>query len=216
MSTKTPPQISTAYKKLRLLITVLLLALLCWQWGSAFAITLKAELAQVLIERAWQQKLADPNAVAAPWPWADTQPVARLQWLDDKGKVRQDLYVLSGAHGSALAFGPGLMDGTPANSKLVGGHRDTHFAFMQRVQKGDQLRWQNAEGHWQTYIVRERRIADSRRDPLLLDSASNQLWLVTCYPFNALQANGPLRYVVRAESVPEYVMGESQRVGARI
>ncbi len=199
----------TRFNRIRLLLTVLLLALLCWQWGQAFAIAAKAELAQVLIERAWQQTLAAPDTPAAPWPWADTRPVARLQWLDQSGKVKRDLYVLSGAHGSALAFGPGLMDGL-GQARLVGGHRDTHFAFMQHLQKGDRLRWQHSDGQWQTYVVSERRIADSRHDPLLVENSRDSLWLVTCYPFNGLEAGGPLRYVVRADSVPEYVLAQSR------
>lgn len=213
MPTKAKAQSLVSYTQLRLIISALLVALIAWQWGNALTITLKAELAQVLIERAWAQKLQEPEASAAPWPWADTQPVARLQWLDQHSKIGADLYVLAGAHGSALAFGPGLMDGfAHSSAKLVGGHRDTHFAFMQHVQKGDQLRWQDDHGRWHTYIVSEQRIANADTDPLWLDGNSKSLWLVTCYPFNALQANGPLRYVVRADSVPEYVANYSARI----
>ncbi len=55
-----------------------------------------------------QQTLAQPSAAAShkPWPWADTWPVARLQWITESEiakvlEVQSDYYVLSGAHGSA-------------------------------------------------------------------------------------------------------------------
>jgi len=60
----------------------------------------KAEVAQVLIKRAWINGAPD----ARPWPWADTQTVARLQ-------IKQhniDALVLGGGNDHALAFGPGL------------------------------------------------------------------------------------------------------------
>ena len=39
-------------------------------------------------------------------------------------------------------------------------------------------------------------VVDSTLDDLALDTGSGQVLLVTCYPFNALNAGGPLRYVV--------------------
>lgn len=187
----------------RLILSALLLLVLLWQWGSAFAIEAKAQLAQVLIERAWQQKLAAPTLAVAPWPWADTQPVGRLQLLDAAGNVRQDLYVLAGGHGEALAFGPGLMPtGIQGNNgaRVIGGHRDTHFAFLRELQGGETLRWQSPDGRWRRYVVRQRSIANAEQDDLWLNPNTDSLWLITCYPFDAVRAGGPLRYVVRADS----------------
>ena len=186
----------------RLLVSALLLMVLSWQWGSAFGIELKAQLAQVLIERAWQQKLAAPELPAAPWPWADTQPVARLQWLDAQGRVLKDLYVLSGGHGQALAFGPGLVDGSQMQgARVVGGHRDTHFEFLRNTERGDRLRWQDTNGRWRTYRITRQSIADASRNSLWVEPAQDSLWLVTCYPFDAVVPRGSLRYVVRADRV---------------
>lgn len=181
-------------------LSAALLGLIVWQWGSALTIEAKAGLAQLLIERAWAQKLAQPELDAAPWPWADTQPVGRLQWLDEAGRVQKDLYVLAGAHGEALAFGPGLMD-AGAGVRVIGGHRDTHFAFLRRLEKGDRLRWQGVDGRWQTYRISERSVADARHETLRVDPSADALWLVTCYPFDAVRAGGPLRYVVRADGL---------------
>ena len=46
-----------------------------------------------------------------------------------------------------------------------------------------------------------RRLIDSRRGSLLLDTDQAFLSLVTCYPFDAREAGGPLRYVVTARKV---------------
>jgi hypothetical protein len=43
-----------------------------------------------------------------PWPWADTWPIARLS----APRHGVDLFVLAGATGRTLAFGPGHVDGT--------------------------------------------------------------------------------------------------------
>jgi len=55
----------------------LLLAVAAWHGGRAAWIEAKAQLAQVLVRRAWQRTLAGAGD-ARPWPWADTRPVARL------------------------------------------------------------------------------------------------------------------------------------------
>lgn len=186
----------------RLLLSLLLALIVAWHWGSALGIEFKARLAQVLIEQAWRKQLEAPDLSTRPWPWADTHPVGRLQWLDGAHKVKQDLYVLAGADGSSLAFGPGQMNGLgETTAKVVAGHRDTHFAFLEHLQRGDQLRWQGRDGVWRSYAVHQLRIADSGKEELWVDTQAETLWLVTCYPFNALQAGGPLRYLVQAEAV---------------
>jgi len=49
-----------------------------------------------------------------------------------------------------------------------------------------------------TYQVVGVDIVDSRKGSLVLDTNVAMLSLVTCYPFDALEAGGPLRYVVTA------------------
>jgi sortase A len=46
--------------------------------------------------------------------------------------------------------------------------------------------------------VTNAKVMDSTREPLLIDPSSDSLTLVTCYPFDALVAGGPERYVVTA------------------
>ena len=40
---------------------------------------------------------------------------------------------------------------------------------------------------------------DSRRDVIPIEGDREELILVTCFPFDAIKAGGPLRYVVWAE-----------------
>ncbi len=175
--------------------------LLCfgfWQLGQGAYIPAKAWLAQELMQRAWR-KISITDLPQAPWPWADTVPVAKLSAKG--GGI--ELIVLAGSSGRTLAFGPGHMSasalpGDTGNS-VIAGHRDTHFQFLQHVAMGESLLIERPEG--QTYLFRVTGIdvVDSRRGSLILDTDRSTLSLVTCYPFDAEDPGGPLRYVVTAE-----------------
>lgn len=162
------------------------------QLGAAAWIQLKAELAQRLIAVAWEEP-----GLEKPWPWADTWPIARLQV---PGRD-VDLYVLAGDRGNALAFGPGhqgesAMPGSDGVT-IIGGHRDTHFAFLEYIEPGDTLVLTDKARTARRYQVTQTRIADIRRGPL--QAAGEGLILVTCFPFEALAPGGPLRYLVVAQ-----------------
>lgn len=177
-------------------------AVLClgfWQLGQGAYIPAKAWLAQELMQRAWQ-RAADGQREPAPWPWADTWPVARLATRN--GEV--DLIILAGGSGRTLAFGPGhlaasAMPGDTGNS-VIAGHRDTHFRFLELLQAGDALVVERASGATYSYEVTSTDIVDSRYDSLDLDTDDRVLSLVTCYPFDAVEPGGPLRYVVTARA----------------
>ena len=161
----------------------------------------KAWLAQLLLDDAWAQRLdgADRHA-ARPWPWADTAPVARLV----VPRLGIERIILSGASGRTLAFGPAHLDGTtrpgaPGNS-VISGHRDTHFAFLQRLEAGDKLHLQGLDGAWRRYRVIGHEVLDARHARLDPAAGRHVLTLVTCYPFDAVEPGGPLRYAVFAEA----------------
>lgn len=182
---------------LRAALTAALLTCL-WQFGQAGYIHAKAWLAQILIGHAWEQTQAGAAQVR-PWPWADTWPVARLR-APAQGV---DLYVLAGADGRSIAFGPGHVYGTalpgePGNS-VLGAHRDTHFAFLQWLKDGSVLEVETPNRRVLRYIVAHREVVDQHDlRPLAQPAAGRELTLVTCWPFDALRAGGPLRYVVTA------------------
>jgi sortase A len=169
-----------------------------WQLGQGLTIHAKARLAQYLIADAWHKTLAGQRAVK-PWPWADTWPVARLQVSGEA------LYVLAGADGRAIAFGPGHVHGTPLpgtpGNSVIGGHRDTHFALLRDLKPDDAIRVQRADGTWQSYRVSETRVVDKRDVQVARNHGATRLTLVTCWPFDAVRAGGPQRYVVSALAV---------------
>lgn len=184
-------------RKLRVWIVSALLALGFWQFGQGAYIPAKAWLAQELMQRAWIRSGAGEER-ATPWPWADTWPVARLTATERN----IDLIVLAGGSGRTLAFGPGhlsasALPGEVGNS-IIAGHRDTHFQFLRKVEVGEVLGMETALGQQYLYKVVGVDIVDSRGGSLVLDTDAAMMSLVTCYPFDALEAGGPLRYVVTA------------------
>ena len=176
------------------------LAVVAWHGGQAVWIEAKAHLAQALVRRAWRETLAGARDTR-PWPGADTRPVARLL-VPGQGV---ETFVLAGASGRTLAFGPGHLDGTPRpgerGNAVISGHRDTHFAFLRRLGKGDEIVLETPEGLQRRYVVASTRVVDRRDLWITADAGDTRLTLVTCYPFDAIRPGGPLRYVVVAQSV---------------
>ncbi|MEX2248583.1 MAG: class GN sortase [Parvibaculum sp.] len=166
-----------------------------WQIGQGLYIKAKAEVAQVLLERAWQETMTDGQSHKA-WPWADAWPVARLE-VPTLGKNQ---IVLSNASGEALAFGPGHMLGSPLpgaqGMSVIAGHRDSHFSFLRDLENDDVVTLTTSDGLTRRYVVGSTEIVNSAHtqiDP----GAEIGIALVTCYPFDARE-RGPLRYIVFA------------------
>jgi sortase A len=197
VSGSSSPRVSRRGTPLARLAFVLALLVGGWHLGQAAYIAAKAELAQVLIGKAWQRTLAGEQAVK-PWPWADTWPVARLEVPDRD----VNLFVLAGANGRTIAFGPGHVFGTAnpgeAGNSAIGGHRDTHLRFLKDVQIGERLVIERPDGRRVTYRVSDARVVDKSAVEVLGQSGPDRLTLITCWPFDALRAGGPERYVVEA------------------
>ena len=110
--------------------------------------------------------------------------------------IRQ--FVLEGHSGRNLAFGPVFLDGSlNGRDRVISGHRDTHFRFLETLRVGDLVRLETRHAaRW--FEVSETEVVDSRRQNLLIEPGLERLSLVTCYPFDSPTAGGPLRYVVTA------------------
>jgi sortase A len=179
-------------------ITLLALAGAASFGGGAY-LHAKAQLAQWLLHAAWSET-RETGASVKPWPWADTHPVARLVAPAHDA----DVLVLAGASGRTLAFGPGHLDGSAlpgdAGNAVITAHRDTHFRFLRTVAPGDELVVERADGASRHFRIRGAYVADYRDLRLPRDTSVPTLTLVTCYPFDAINPGGPLRYVVVAEA----------------
>lgn len=178
------------------LLAALLLA--CGFALQAGAIHAKAGLAQLLLARAFDASQHDGRD-HAPWPWADTVPVARLA-VPAHG-IEQ--IVLAGDDGRTLAFGPGWAQASAAPGQhggtVISGHRDTHFSFLQRLAIGDAIQLENRFGG-AAYQVISTQVVDTRHHRLDVTAGDQDtLWLVTCWPFDAVTAGGPMRYLVQAQ-----------------
>jgi sortase A len=187
-------------KVVRLLVAVTLLAGLSLTSRAAY-LHAKAELAGVLIRRAWKETMLT-GETRPPWPWADTHPVARLRIP----RLRYDEIVLEGATPRTLAFGParllsGAVFGEPGNLELAG-HRDTWFKPLEGIELGDtiDLEWYDPRGgslRSRSYAVNTTRVVAPEDVSLLAPTSDDVLTLITCYPFGR-SPRSPLRYIIRA------------------
>ena len=168
-------------------------------FGQGAYIHAKAVVAQVLLEQAFTESIANGRATK-PWSWADTWPVARIEVK----RLHASAIVLAGSSGQALAFGPGHVELTPDAGErgvaVYSAHRDTHFSFLRDVAIGDEIAITRRDGHVFRYradgasVVR---FDASGIDPLI---AGYELVLSTCWPFDAVMP-GPERYLLHATMI---------------
>jgi sortase A len=187
-------------KALRVFCVLLLIPGVCFT-ARALYMHAKAELASVLVRRAWEQSVRTGES-RAPWPWADTHPVARLRI----SRLGYDEIVLEGATPRTLAFGParlfsGAALGEPGNL-LLAGHRTSWFRPLENIAPGDRIAidWFDPRGgglHAKNYVVDLVRVVDPQDVTLLAPTSEDALTLVTCYPFG-YGPRSPLRFIVRA------------------
>jgi sortase A len=187
-------------KALRVFCVLLLIPGVCLTVRALY-IHAKSELAGVLIRRAWNQSVRTGES-RAPWPWADTHPVARLRI----SRLGYDEIVLEGATPRTLAFGParlfsGAALGEPGNL-LLAGHRTSWFRPLENIAPGDRIEvdWFDSHGgglHEKNYAVDMIRVVDPQDVTLLAPTSDDALTLVTCYPFG-YGPHSPLRFIVRA------------------
>ncbi|NRP96186.1 Sortase family protein [Marinobacterium sp. xm-g-59] len=162
---------------------------------DALWIPAKAQVAQLLLDAAWEvtQLTGEPQQ---PWPWADHYPVARFS----APAFDVDHIVLAGDSGSVLAFAPGEnleAKSVEGGARIISAHRDTHFRFLKHISLGDELVLEDEQGV-QHFKVVNTDVVDSKTSRIKPATNPNGLFLVTCYPFDALSANGDERFVVTA------------------
>jgi sortase A len=191
-------------KALRAFAALVLIAGICLTCRALY-LHAKAELAGILIRRAWKQSL-ESGQPHAPWPWADTHPIARLQIP----RLGYDEMVLEGASPRNLAFGPArLFSGArlgESGNLIFAGHRTSWFKPLEGIAQDDtiQLEWfdSHRQLHQRTYSVSEIRVVDPQDVTLLAPTSQEVLTLITCYPFGR-SPYSPQRFIVRALPIDE-------------
>ena len=192
-----------AMRAIRILCIVVLVAgaALTAQAGYRRA---KAELARVLIERAWTDSVRTGES-KKPWSWADLHPVARLSIP----RLTLNEYVLNNASPRVLAFGPGVVahGATPGRdgNLVIAGHRTSWFLPLERIEGDDriELEWIDARSgklRQREYKVERIAVVEPSDVALLEASEFDALTLVTCYPFGH-GLRSPKRFIVRASPV---------------
>ncbi|HEY0848358.1 MAG TPA: class GN sortase [Bradyrhizobium sp.] len=181
-------------------------------FGQGAYIHAKALLAQVLLERAFNETIATGRD-SKPWSWADTWPVARIEVK----RIGASAIVLAGSSGQALAFGPGHLEFTADAGErgvaVYSAHRDTHFRFLRDVRIGDEIEVTRRDGKIFRYRADSQSVV--RFDQFGIDplTSSYELVLSTCWPFDAM-TSGPERYLLHAtliEPDQPYTKAESSR-----
>lgn len=185
-------------RKHRTLLTSLLLGAGLVLLGHSFFIEGKAVVAQVLLKRAWAETV-ETGTQQKPWRWADTWPVARIEFP----VMGKSAIVLQSASGEAMAFGPGHVSGTPLpgepGTSVIAAHRDTHFEGLQYLEIGDEVLVETESGHLR-FEMTHSEVVRWDRSGILPMLGKPKLALITCYPFDA-KIRGPMRYVVYLKRV---------------
>ncbi|MCC2607254.1 sortase [Planctobacterium marinum] len=82
------------------------------------------------------------------------------------------------------------------------GHRDTHFAILEAIQPGELIEVETRYGKT-LYRVDAVRIAHESQADVVEETLSSTLTLITCYPFNSVQAGTDMRFIVTANKISE-------------
>ena len=167
-------------------------------FGNGAFMAAKAEAAQILLAQSWDRARSG-EAEPRPWPWADTWAVARIE----APRLDQSAIILAEAGGEALAFGPTHLAATPQPGdpgiSVIAAHRDTHFAFLEDMEIGDEITIERSDGEQVRFVLTGFDIV--RADESGIEphaSRDARLALVTCWPFGAVTP-GPMRMIAWGE-----------------
>ncbi|MEP0391248.1 MAG: sortase [Erythrobacter sp.] len=170
--------------------------------AKALYIPIKAEVAQLLLNRAFNASV-DSGSPVKPWSWADTAPIARITMP----RLGKSDVVLSGGSGEAMAFGPtALIDDKFRALTILAAHKDTHFEYVKDLRTGDRLTLQRVDGSRAMFRITH--FETVRWDEFTHPTQGNSygdgglVMLTTCFPFGT-STPGSLRRIVWAELVED-------------
>jgi sortase A len=84
---------------------------------------------------------------------------------------------------------------------VIAGHRDTHFSRLDHLGVGQVVTVQRPDGGEHEYRVVDWAVVDESDTAVMAETGRPTLLLATCYPLDAIEPGGRLRYVVWAELV---------------
>jgi len=111
--------------------------------------------------------------------------------------------VVQGYSDSILQRSVGHISGTALPGELgnvaLAGHRDTFFRPLRKIQPGDAISFNTADGEF-VYQVESTEVVMPSDVAVLQPSRENTLTLVTCFPFYYV-GSAPKRFIVRARQI---------------
>jgi sortase A len=162
----------------------------------------KAQLAQWLLWRAWQENKDELTANHKAWYYADGYPVGQLNSLTHNISH----IVMNDASNRNMAFAPGIWHHS-SNNTIIAAHNDTHFAFVKALNAGDELSYVSqgrVEQHFRVVAIVEKEY----RDTDWMYGLDNYLILITCQSRSQLDVVPTGRLVVLAEPINSAVLTE--------
>ena len=117
----------------------------------------------------------------------------------------QEFIVLEGDTRDALLFGPGRSPSSylPGDCGTVVIHANHHFVFLQNIVLNDQIILSDQMGMEYQYCVLGVSIIDLDKDQIEITD-TDELKLVTPWPFDGFTRENTLRYVVTARKYETY------------
>ncbi|MGJ8694030.1 MAG: class GN sortase [Thalassotalea sp.] len=206
------------------LATTLVILALCLSAEPLYMLS-KAFLAQHLLAKAWQETLllkaqnsalvdsapatlttdlttTNSDNTISPWSWADTYPVGKLTLLKKAKQAEKTWIVLSGFSGRTMAFGPAwLQDSAAPNQSgntVISAHNDSHFNILAKVELGDLLSFESADGQNRQYQINSINIVTQNDNSAYQFIDETIITLITCYPFTVSREEKTQRLIVQA------------------
>jgi sortase A len=164
--------------------------------ASGAAVPIRAKVSQALLTSAYDRTVATGEA-QSPWGSADMKAIGKIS----VPRLGVSEIILNAGSKEAMRAGPTLMPGSAAigapGTSVVAAHRDTHFAFLKQIKKGDVIMVAGTDGMMLPYRVTATQIVEADKFAITKGQTQNTLALATCYPFGS-QRGGKMRYVVHA------------------
>lgn len=141
------------------------------------------------------------NVKQKHWSQSNVFPVFQLS----APAHNQEFVVLEGNAEDTLLFGPGRSPDSylPGDCGTVVIHANHHFVFLQNINLNDQIILSDQMGMEYQYCVLDVSIIDIAKDSIEVTN-TDELKLVTPWPFDGFTKDNTLNYVVTARKYETY------------